>query len=224
MTIHGAIFDVDGTLLDSMSVWDTIGEDYLCSIGYEPEEGLNEVLKAMSLHQAAGYFRSRYGVPLGIREIVDGIDAMLEHYYRCEVPLKPGAASVLNAFGRAGIPMCIATATDRCLVEAALSRLGVLSCFRGILTCGEVGHGKDEPHIFEAALQFLGTARRETFVFDDALYAVRTAKKAGFPVVAVHDIHEKEQERLHALADLYWDGFPEVKSLKDIFKNAEILI
>ena len=203
MRIRGAIFDVDGTLLDSMFIWDTIGETYLRSIGYQPKENLNETFKNMSLHQAARYYQTEYGVTLSIDEIMDGVNAMLERYYRFEVPLKPGVAELLERLRQSGVKLCIATATDRHLVEAALDRCGVLSCFGEIFTCNEVGHGKDEPDIFETALRFLGTRREETLVFDDALYAVRTAKEAGFPVAAVYDSHEKEQDKVRLLADIY---------------------
>lgn len=213
MRIHGAIFDIDGTLLDSMSIWDTIGADYLRSIGYEPREKLNEVFKNMSLHQAARYYQSEYGVTLRTDEIMDGVNAMLEQYYRYEAPLKPGVEKLLPLFRQKGVRMCIATATDRYLVEAALSRLGVLPCFSQIFTCNEIGHGKDEPHIFEAALRSLGTERSETVVFDDALYAIRTAKRAGFPVAAVYDSHEKLQDEVHALADIYLDDLTQLDQL-----------
>lgn len=203
MKISGAIFDVDGTLLDSMFIWDTIGESYLRSIGYEPRENLNEVFQNMSLRQAACYYRKEYGVALDENEIMEGVNAMLERYYRYELSLKPGMAELLMRLHRAGVKLCIATATDRYLVEAALSRLGVLSCFSGIFTCSEVGHGKDEPYIFETALAFLGTEKAETVVFDDALYAIRTAKAAGFPVAAVYDSYEAGQAEVRALADYY---------------------
>lgn len=214
MSIQGAVFDVDGTLLDSMSVWDTAGEKYLRSIGYEPRENLNEVFKNMSLLQAARYYRTEYGVTLGGDEIVDGVNAMLEQYYRFETPLKAGVRELLALLRKKGVRMCIATATDRYLVEAALDRCGVLSCFGQIFTCGEVGHGKDEPHIFEEALRFLGTERERTVVFDDALYAVRTAKVAGFLVAAVCDSHEKEQESIRALADLYLEDFTQTEKIR----------
>ena len=203
MRIRGAIFDVDGTLLDSMFIWDTIGETYLRSIGYQPKENLNETFKNMSLHQAARYYQTEYGVTQSIDEIMDGVNAMLERYYRFEAPLKPGAAELLERLRQSGVRLCIATATDRHLVEAALNRCGVLSCFGEIFTCNEVGHGKDEPDIFEAALRFLGTEKSETVVFDDSLYAIRTAKETGFPVAAVYDSHEKEQDKVRLLADIY---------------------
>ncbi len=214
MRIRGAIFDVDGTLLDSMFIWDTIGEAYLRSIGYQPKENLNETFKNMSLHQAARYYQTEYGVTLSIDEIMDGVNAMLERYYRFEVPLKPGAAELLERLRQSGVRLCIATATDRHLVEAALDRCGVLSCFGEIFTCNEVGHGKDEPDIFEAALRFLGTRKEETLVFDDALYAVRTAKEAGFPVVAVYDSHEKAQDQIRMLADVYLEELTQLDKIR----------
>ena len=206
MKISGAIFDVDGTLLDSMSIWDTIGADYLRSIGYIPRENLNEIFKNMSLLQAAEYYRNEYGVTLRVEEIMSGVNAMLEQFYQYEAPLKPGAAELLARLRQNRVKLCIATATDRYLVEDALARCGVLSYFGEIFTCNGVGHGKDEPHIFEAALRFLGTERAETVVFDDALYAIRTAKEAGFPIAAVYDTHEKSQTEVRALSDFYLEN------------------
>ena len=214
MRIRGAIFDVDGTLLDSMFIWDTIGEAYLRSIGYQPKENLNETFKNMSLHQAARYYQTEYGVTRSIDEIMDGVNAMLERYYRFEVPLKPGVAELLERLRQSGVKLCIATATDRHLVEAALDRCGVLSCFGEIFTCNEVGHGKDEPDIFEEALRFLGTEKAETVVFDDALYAVRTAKEAGFPVAAVYDSHERSQAEVRARSDLYLEDLTQLVELQ----------
>ena len=137
---------------------------------------------------------------------------MLERYYRFEVSMRPGVAELLAQLQASGVKLCIATATDRYLVEAALERCGVLSCFGAIFTCNEVGHGKDEPDIFEEALRFLGTEKAETVVFDDALYAVRTAKEAGFPVAVIYDSHEKSQEGLRALADFYIEDFSQVSA------------
>lgn len=213
--ITGAIFDVDGTLLDSMSVWDTIGEGYLRSIGYQPRENLNEVFKDMSLQQAARYYQTEYGVTLSIEEIMDGVNSLLERFYREQAQLKPGAGEFVRELSRHGVRLCIATATDRYLVEAALERCGVLPYFERIFTCNEVGQGKDQPDIFEAALRFLGTERSKTLVFEDALYAARTARADGFPVAAVYDRHEKRQEELNALADIYLADFSEF----DLFWN-----
>lgn len=211
--IQGAIFDVDGTLLDSMSVWANIGADYLRSLGYEPREDLNETFKSMSLLQAARYYQTEYGVTLSTDEIIAGVNGRIGRFYREEAALKPGAAQFLGRLGEKGVRMCIATATDRPLVEAALGRCGVLPCFSDIFTCFSVGRGKDEPAIYRAAAEHLRTGRAKTVVFEDALYAARTAKRDYFVTAAVYDVHEKRQEELRAAADIYitnytdWDFF-----------------
>lgn len=215
MTCKGAIFDVDGTLLDSMWIWDTIGEDYLRSLGIQPRENLKEVFKSMSLQQAAGYYQKEYGVALSVEEITEGVNGMIERYYREEVSLKVGAAEFLGSLNRRGVKLCIATATDRYLVEAALKRLCVGQYFREIFTCRSVGYGKDEAVIFERALSFLGTQKSETVVFEDALYAVRTAKAAGFRVIALQDRYERHSEEVKALADCYISDFHQAE--EDLF-------
>lgn len=204
MNLKGAIFDLDGTLLDSMPLWDHVGEDYLREQGITPEEGLKERFIAMSLFQAAQYFQEHYRVPYTEDEISDQINALIERYYRYELPLKPHAAEFLQKLGKAGVKMCVATATDRHLVEAALKRLGIADHFQCIFTCSEVGCGKDEPIIFHKALETLGTGLEDTYVFEDALYAIRTAKAAGFHIAGVYDAASAADENhIRELADRY---------------------
>lgn len=210
--ITGAIFDVDGTLLDSMSIWDTIGEDYLRSIGYIPRENLNETFQAMSLQQAARYYQTEYGVTLSIEEIMGDVNGLLERFYREQAQLKPGTEEFVRELSRRGVKLCIATATEKPLVEAALARCGVLEYFEDILTCTAVGRGKDEPLIYREALKRLGAEQPSTVIFEDALHAARTAKADGFPVSAVYDSHEKRQAELKALADIYLTDFSELDS------------
>lgn len=210
--IKGAIFDVDGTLLDSMSIWDTIGEEYLRSIGYTPKERLNETFQTMSLHQAARYYQSEYGVDRSVEEIMDGVNGLLKRFYLDEAPLKPGAGEFVRELSRRGVRLCIATATECPLVEAALARGGLAGYFDDILTCTAVGHGKDEPFIYREALSRVGADRSSVVVFEDALRAARTANMDGFPVAAVYDGHEKRQEELKALAEVYQTDFLQLDS------------
>lgn len=207
--LTGAIFDFDGTLLDSMFIWDTIGEDYLRTLGKEPHEDLKETFMTLTLEEAAEYYREHYKVTLSVTVIVDSINAMVEGIYRTKVTLKPGVMAYLRLLKERGIKMCVATVTDRYLVEDTLERLGILHYFCGIFTCAEVGYGKDKPIIYQKALEHLGTAKEETFVFEDSLFALETAKTDGFPTVGVYDVHESRQEEMKRLADCYVRSFEE---------------
>ena len=201
--IKGAIFDLDGTLLDSMFIWDTIGEEYLRSLGKEPHEDLKETFMTLTLEEAAEYYREHYGVTLSVKEIVDGVNAMVEQTYRTKVTLKPGIAEYLAWLKENGVRMCVATVTDRYLVEETLERLGVRHYFSEIFTCAELGFGKDKPIIYQKALEHLETEKRDTYVFEDMLFALNTAKTDGFPTVGVYDRHEAHQDELKGLADYY---------------------
>ena len=201
--IKGAIFDFDGTLLDSMFIWDTIGEEYLRSLGKEPHEDLKETFMTLTLEEAAVYYREHYGVTLSVKEIVDGVNAMVEQTYKTKVTLKPGISEYLAWLKGNGVRMCVATVTDRYLVEETLERLGVRHYFSEIFTCAEVGFGKDKPVIYQKALEHLGTEKRDTYVFEDMLFALNTAKTDAFPTVGVYDRHEAHQDELKGLADYY---------------------
>ena len=201
--LKGAIFDFDGTLVDSMFIWDTIGVDYLRSLGKEPHEDLKETFMTLTLEEAAEYYRTHYGVTLSVKEIVDGVNTMVEGIYRTRVALKQGVADFLAQLKDNGTRMCIATVTDRYLVEETLDRLGILQYFSEIFTCAEVGYGKDKPIIYRKALEHLDTAKNETYVFEDSLFALKTAKADGFTTVGVYDRHENRQDNLKNLADYY---------------------
>ncbi len=201
--IKGAIFDLDGTILDSMFIWDTIGEEYLRSLGMVPKENLAEVFKTFTLKQAAEYYRSHYGIELSANEIVEGINNMVAEIYRTKVVLKPGVSDFLKRLQSSGVKMCVATVTDRTIVEDVLKRLKIYEYFSGIFTCAEVGFGKETPEIYRQALHHLGTEKIETVVFEDALHALKTAKYDGFQVAAVYDAHEPRQEEMREISDYY---------------------
>ena len=201
--LKGLIFDFDGTLFDSMFIWDTAGEVYLRSIGKEPEADLQKVLKPMSLLQSAQYIREKYDIPLSVEEIMDGVNRTVEDFYFHTVEPKPGVIDFLEELHRRNIKMCIATATDRYQVEAALQRCKMRHFFSEIFTCTEVGSGKDRPDIFRKAMEHLQTDRSNTAVVEDAYHAAFTAKQAGFMVVVVYDSHESRQQELLQLADVF---------------------
>ena len=208
--IQGVIFDFDGTLFDSMFIWDTAGENYLRSIGKEPESDLQKVLKPMSLLQSAQYIREKYDIPLSVEEIMDGVNRTVEGFYFRSVEPKPGVIDFLEELHRRNIRMCIATATDRYQVEAALQRCKMRHFFCEIFTCTEVGSGKDRPDIFRKAMEHLQTDRSNTAVVEDAYHAAFTAKQDGFLVVGVYDSYESRQQELLQLADVFLPDYIEL--------------
>lgn len=187
MKISGAIFDMDGTVTDSMYVWKDIGLRYLQKRGVVPRPTLWQDIKNMSLRETTAHFREVYGITETDAEIAQGINSLVEPMYRTEILPKSGIIELLEDFRARGIPMALATATDSYLAEATLQKNDLRKYFKGIFTCTGVGAGKTDPTIYEAALKCLGTPKAETLVFEDAYFALTTAKRAGFPTVGVYD-------------------------------------
>jgi HAD superfamily hydrolase (TIGR01509 family) len=215
--IKAAIFDIDGTVLDSMSIWDNLGVSYLENRGIKPEQTLNDRLKTMSLKQAAQCFVEEYGVQSTVEEICNEINRNIDGFYRYEAPLKPGVDVLLRKLKAAGVRLSIATATDDYLVEAALERCGVLDCFESLHTCTHVGCGKSKPLVYRAALEKLAAEKSQTAVFEDAYYALQTAKADGFITVGVYDRHENNREAMKNLADFYIEDY---RKIEDFLKFA----
>lgn len=210
--IKGVIFDIDGVLLDSLGIWDDLGARYLMSIGVKPEDGLNEKLFSMSMEQGSSYLNEHYHLNKNDVEVHMGISQMIEDFYFDEVLPKPGAKELLEFFKAKGIKMTAATSSPRIHVEKALERNGMLCFIDKLFTNTEVGASKHEPKIYNQAAAFLGTKPDETLVFEDSLYALKTAKDAGYVTVGVYDIKgEIDQEGVKNTGDHYvkeLDEFP----------------
>ena len=209
--LRAAIFDFDGTLFDSNYVWETAGEQFFQSIGIAPKPNLQQEIRTMSLYQSACYIRKEYSLSLSVGEIMEGINRTVENCYFHEVQPKTNVHSFLRQLQNADVRMCIATATDRYQIEAALKRCDMAGYFDGIFTCSEVGHGKDEPIIFREAMDFMGTDRKNTVIFEDALHAAQAAKSDGFLTVGVWDPYICEQQELQTLCDCYLTDFGQSK-------------
>lgn len=206
--IKGAIFDVDGVLLNSMPVWENLGELYLKRQGIEAERGLGQTLFTMSLEEAADYMIANYRLEKTPEQIIEGLNREVKDFYENKVPLKEGARQYLSDLKERGIPMVIATSGDRKNAEAALRRLKVLSYFDAFFTCSEIGSGKSQPDIYHAAALQLDLDPGEIWLFEDALHAIRTAAGAGFKTAAVYDkSNDRDLAQIWKTADVYLPEF-----------------
>ena len=212
--IKGAIFDADGTLLDSMWMWGRVESDYLISLGVTPRSDLRDVLRSLGGHEIATYFQTEYGVRESAEEINAGIYKMMGEFYNNKVTLKPGVIAVLDELRARGVKMCAATATDRRIIEPGFRRCGLLEYLSRVFTCREENTNKSSPDIFIRAAGFLGTDVSETLVVEDALYAIRTAKSAGFPVAAIYDsTADNQQDKIKELCDIYLTSMADMLKL-----------
>ena len=208
--VKGVIFDIDGVILDSLSIWTDLGARYLKSKGREPKEGLAETLFSMSMEQGAEYLAEEYSLGLDTDEVFKGLCDMLRDFYYYEVKAKHGAAHLIEEFKRDGMKITAATSSPREYVEKALARNGLLDNFEKIFTSSETGSSKHSPKIYDDAASFMRTKPEETFVFEDSLYALKTAAAAGYIAVGVFDAEgESDQEGMKETAQIY------LKSLED---------
>lgn len=218
--IEAAIFDFDGTLFDSMRVWDNAGEAYLSSFGIRAAEGLGEALKPMSVLQAAAYIRREYLPSVSEKDIALGINSVVEDAYRFSIMPKPGAPSFLRQLSARGVKMCIATAAEEKLVRCALERCSLQGFFRGIISCNSARGGKGSPLVYRAALSLLQSGRKEALVFEDALHAILCAKADGFIAVAVADPSEKRIAEARASADFFLEDYGHLDPFWEFFSKA----
>lgn len=208
----GFIFDVDGTILDSMSIWMDAGKLYLESLGIKTDENIGEVMFEMTMEQGAKYLQDNYNVELSIEEICQGINDRVFEFYEKEAPEKEGIREVLEKAKKRKISMTIATSTDRPMIEAALKRLDLIDYFQEIFTTTEVGKGKDSPDIFNKAMLAMNTSPENTWLFDDAAYSLATAKKMGINTVGVYDVHsDGRQDEVKKFSNVYIKEWREYK-------------
>ena len=208
---EGAIFDADGTLLDSMHVWRNLGELYLRSRNIVPEEKLSAKLWPLSYEQGCKYLKDNYKLSESVQEIKNGISALIEDFYRNHAELKSGVREFLDELKRKNIHMVIATSGDRELLNAAMTRNGTAEYFDAVFTCSELGTNKRDAKIFLVCAEALGLEPKNIAVFEDALFAIETVKNSGFITFGVYDASSiNDREKIICTADYYindWRNF-----------------
>lgn len=202
--VDAVIFDLDGTLLDSLWAWEHSGSNFVRSQGFEPPADLDEQLVKLSLIDGANLIKGMYALSYTPEEILELTLLPIKNRYFQEVEPMPGVPELLARLHAQGVKMAVATASYKEYAQAALERLGLSEYFEFIITCDEVGIGKTSPKVYEVAAQRLGTRKERTLVAEDALHALETAHKAGFKTAGIEEGHSAHQRaEKQAVSDYY---------------------
>ncbi|MBO5344159.1 MAG: HAD family phosphatase [Ruminococcus sp.] len=210
--IKGIIFDLDGTLIDSMQIWYDIDRRFLMENGVEnPPREISDKVKRMTVEQAADFFIEQFSLKCTQEYVIKRIEELVRIEYEEKIPLKPYAMELLDNLDNKGIPYGIATATYSSLARAVLERHGIYDRIKFLLTDAEYPRGKKFPDIFMGAAELLGTKPGETIVVEDSLHSVITAKNAGFITAAVYDeASAEDRTELEKNSDYYFTSLKEM--------------
>ncbi len=206
--VDAVIFDLDGSLVDSMWIWQKIDIEYLGRFGISLPEGLQGQIEGMSFSETAGFFKEQFGIPHTIQQIKADWNAMAWDKYSHEVPLKEGVNRFLDWCREQGILLGIATSNSRELVQNVTAVHGLEDYFSCIMTGCDVARGKPSPDIYLAVAQKLQVEPGRCLVFEDIIPGIQAGKAAGMKVCAVEDAYSiVQKEEKAALADYYIEDF-----------------
>lgn len=212
ISLAGAIFDFDGTLFDSMHVWYGVLKTYLKQRDIVPKDNIDEMSRTLSFSEIISLFKSDYMLEDSLEVIAKDLRDIIITAYREEVMPKPGALSLLESMYNQGIKMAVASASPLLELELAIDRLGIRKYFEAIVSVEEIGRGKKYSDVYDVALMHLGTRKLDTWVFEDALHAAKTAKEGGYKVLGVKDWSSANQEpEMRKLCDVYVDSLEELE-------------
>lgn len=206
--IKGAIFDLDGTLVDSMGVWHRIDDEFLGRRGFPADESYKQAVKTMKYETAAHYTIERYGLSETPEEVMAEWDSMALHEYRYNIKCKPGAAEFLNELKKRGIKIALATVSHRALLEAVLKGNHIFELFDVLTDVSQVSRGKEEPDLYWFAAKQMELEPEECIVFEDVLLGIDSAKRGGFYTCGVKDHSSYAEElEMRRIADCFVENF-----------------
>lgn len=210
-SVKAVIFDVDGTLVDSMWIWRQVDIEYLGKREIELPETLQKEIEGKSYTETAIYFKERFNLPDSVEEIKEEWRMMAEDFYKNRIALKKGAKELIQSLYRRGVKLGIATSNSRELVEHMLDNHGIRRYFYRIKTSCEVDKGKPYPDVYLKVAEELEVQPEECLVFEDTVAGVTAAISAGMRVVAIADeVSKDSKEKLVAMTEGYIQGFDEV--------------
>ena len=195
-TIKAAIFDLDGTLVDSMWVWEQIDIDFLKSKGYTPPKDLKDDITHLTFRQTAEYFKDRFNLSDSIDEITDTWNNMAYDFYSSKVKLKEGVIPFFNKLKSLNIKIGLATSNSLPLLEATLKNNGIYYLFDAITVTDEVKKSKENPDVYLLCANKLNVSPKNCVVFEDIIAAVNGAKLAGMKVIGIYDKASEDQKEI----------------------------
>lgn len=207
LDIKAAIFDMDGTLIDSLMLWDILtermAEAYPDKVGTVISDEDNKAIRVIPLRDGMQLLHDHYGIAESGEELFRLATDTFADFYANRVRLKPGVREFLEHLRSRGVRMCIASATNPDLIESAMHRCGIRRYFDKVFSCGVLGKGKDTPDIYLMAREYLGADTRQTWVFEDAFVAIQTATGIGMQTVGIYDKYNPYQDKIKAMATHY---------------------
>lgn len=208
----GYIFDLDGTLLDSLEAWKDVGNTYLKSIGINGDPNLDSIMENMSLNEGAMYIKEHFSLKQSIEEIIQDVCYIVEERYAHDIMLNDGVKDFLEQCYQKGYQMCVLTASSSRLAKKALQRLEVLHYFQDVYSCQTIGLSKQNPQCYLETMKRFQTQVEQCIVVEDALYAIQTAKAAGLYVKAIQNKeNQKDWQQICQLCDETYVSFKEMK-------------
>ena len=207
---NAVLFDLDGTLVDSMWMWHAIDIEYLNRFGLTPPDDLSEAIEGMSYDETAVYFKRRFNIEDSLDKIKADWKEMSREMYCTKIQLKAGVRHFLDYLKNKNIKMSICTSNSYTLAEELLKSLDIYKYFDTIVTAGMVGLGKPNPDVYLEAARLLEIPIEKCIVFEDVVQGIMAGKNAGMKVVAVFDEASKNTtDKKKELADYYVESIDE---------------
>lgn len=211
--MKAAVFDVDGTLVDSIGFWTNLSNNYLLSQGITAAEDLNKALETLTVEEGVSYMQEKYEINKTLIQIRDEMDELLTSYYREEAELKPFVIELLEVLKSKDIKLGIASVIDEGLISSVLNRYGIYDYFEFIQTCENTGLSKNDERFFKLLSEKMDLKPEEIFLFEDSLYCMKVAKSVGLNVVGVEDDYSKKDlENIIEVSDIYIKDFSKLIS------------